>query len=563
MSKLVFRVLVLILVSSLSACGGGGGGNSTPTQTSTTTPTANTLPVIKEGAATSVNMSINSYPTPFKLTLDATDADNDALTWSISNKASNGTASVTGSGSAGTSTATVSYAPNTNYIGTDTFNVQVSDGHTGGTAAIKVNVTVATSNTTPVTVDAGPSVLTSTGTYTYNRPFVSVKICNTSGNCQVIDHIMLDTGSVGLRVLASAFDKSKLDYTTLPPYIDTFSSANTNLPVAECYQFVNSHMWGTLRMASVQVGGEVTTNPIPIEVVSDSTAGNITSACASIGSDWGQIGNLYANGILGVQFFNSDCGAACAATPPSNTVYYTCKTPSDATTCTAINVPTTNQVPNPVTQFAINSQGGQDTNGVEIQMPPVTNNTGDATSTGTLYFGVGTQTNNALGSATILPVTSNGLLPTLFNGDLLCNSVIDSGTSNLYFPQGTQGTGNNTFTTPPLCTNSTFYCPATGKFPSFPATIEGTDGTQAPVVSFKVANPITDLPNSPTATAFNDVASSIGTVFNSIDSSCNAVNATKGSFIWGMPFFYGRSVFVVFDQAAVSGISSTGPFVAF
>ncbi|MEJ2399534.1 MAG: DUF3443 family protein, partial [Gammaproteobacteria bacterium] len=171
--------------------------------TATTTVTVNisdATPVIKQASPTSRNMSINSYPTPFSLTLDATDANNDTLTWKISNAATNGTASVSSSGSAGSSTATVSYTPNANYIGTDTFNVQVSDGHAGGTAAITVNVTVATSNTTSVTVDAGPPVLTSANSYTYNRPYVSVKICDSSGNCQVIDHILLDTGSVGLRV---------------------------------------------------------------------------------------------------------------------------------------------------------------------------------------------------------------------------------------------------------------------------------------------------------------------------------------------------------------------------
>ncbi|MEJ2440859.1 MAG: DUF3443 family protein, partial [Gammaproteobacteria bacterium] len=374
--------------------------------TATTTVTVNisdATPVIKQASPTSRNMSINSYPTPFSLTLDATDANNDTLTWKISNAATNGTASVSSSGSAGSSTATVSYTPNANYIGTDTFNVQVSDGHAGGTAAITVNVTVATSNTTSVTVDAGPPVLTSANSYTYNRPYVSVKICDSSGNCQVIDHILLDTGSVGLRVLASAFDATKLDYTKLPPIPDTFGTSNTGLPVAECYQFIGSHMWGTLRSASVQIGGEVTTNPIPIQVVSDSTAGNIPTACANAGADWGQIGNLYANGILGVQFFNQDCGQAC--TTASNNVYFTCSTPS---TCTAIDVPKANQVPNPVTQFAINSQGGHDTNGVKIQMPAVTSSTGDATSSGTLYFGVDTQSNNALGSAAILPVTSKG-----------------------------------------------------------------------------------------------------------------------------------------------------------
>lgn len=100
---------------------------------------ANTPPVITEGASTSVTMSVNGSPTPFSLTLNATDSDLPAqtLTWSISSNASHGTASVSGTGSS----KSISYTPTTNYIGTDSFNVRVSDGN-GGTDTITVNVTI-------------------------------------------------------------------------------------------------------------------------------------------------------------------------------------------------------------------------------------------------------------------------------------------------------------------------------------------------------------------------------------------------------------------------------------
>ena len=52
----------------------------------------NTPPVITEGDSTSVIMNVNGSPTPFALTLHATDIDADTLTWSINSPASNGTA---------------------------------------------------------------------------------------------------------------------------------------------------------------------------------------------------------------------------------------------------------------------------------------------------------------------------------------------------------------------------------------------------------------------------------------------------------------------------------------
>ena len=98
---------------------------------------ANTPPVIIGGASTSVTMSMNGTPTPFALTLNATDVNpSDTLTWSISSMASHGTASVSGTG---TSKA-ISYTPTTDYVGSDSFVVQVSDG--AATDTITVNVTI-------------------------------------------------------------------------------------------------------------------------------------------------------------------------------------------------------------------------------------------------------------------------------------------------------------------------------------------------------------------------------------------------------------------------------------
>jgi uncharacterized repeat protein (TIGR02543 family) len=107
----------------------------------------NTPPVITEGASVNVNMSQNGSPTPFSLTLHATDADNDTLTWSISTQAGHGTAVASGTGPS----MVIAYTPNLNFLGSDSFVVQVADGH-GGFDTITVNVTITAVEPTPFTI---------------------------------------------------------------------------------------------------------------------------------------------------------------------------------------------------------------------------------------------------------------------------------------------------------------------------------------------------------------------------------------------------------------------------
>jgi hypothetical protein len=111
----------------------------------TTGQGANNAPVITQGTSTSVTMSEDGSPTAFSLTLNATDADNDTLTWSISTAAAHGTAGASGTGLS----KAITFTPTANYNGTDSFVVQVSDGKTGGTDTITVNVTISAVNDAP------------------------------------------------------------------------------------------------------------------------------------------------------------------------------------------------------------------------------------------------------------------------------------------------------------------------------------------------------------------------------------------------------------------------------
>ncbi|RLJ15886.1 hypothetical protein DJ031_16435 [bacterium endosymbiont of Escarpia laminata] len=101
-------------------------------------------PEITEGATTTVNMDEDGSPTAFALTLNASDADGDTLTWSISSAATKGAATASGTGAS----KVIGYTPNADANGTDTFTVQVDDG-TGSTDTIDVTVNIAPVNDAP------------------------------------------------------------------------------------------------------------------------------------------------------------------------------------------------------------------------------------------------------------------------------------------------------------------------------------------------------------------------------------------------------------------------------
>ncbi|MCT6701055.1 fibronectin type III domain-containing protein [Rheinheimera sp. 4Y26] len=116
-----------------------GTGAASGTSNTVTPVAPNQAPEITQGASTSVNISEDGAPTAFALTLTATDADNDPLSWSISSAAENGSASV--------SAGVVSYTPQANYNGNDSFVVEVSDGEASD--SITVNVVIAAVNDAP------------------------------------------------------------------------------------------------------------------------------------------------------------------------------------------------------------------------------------------------------------------------------------------------------------------------------------------------------------------------------------------------------------------------------
>ncbi|MEC0249510.1 Ig-like domain-containing protein, partial [Paenibacillus chitinolyticus] len=116
----------------------GSGGTASAAVTITVTP-VNDPPVTTDLALTTAE------DTPVTSTVTAADVDGDALTYALGTLPTHGTAVLGAGGS-------LTYTPNLNFNGTDSFNVVVNDGK-GGTAISHIVVTVTPVNDLPVAQD--------------------------------------------------------------------------------------------------------------------------------------------------------------------------------------------------------------------------------------------------------------------------------------------------------------------------------------------------------------------------------------------------------------------------
>jgi len=344
--------------------------------------------------------------------------------------------------------------------------------------------------------------------------FTSVTVCSpgSTTNCQTIDGVLLDTGSSGLRILSSALSVSLSQQT----------GANGD-PVVECLPFVDGVTWGPVQTADITINGEQAKS-LPIQVIGSSNFSTVSNGCLNYGAPEDTFADLGANGILGVGNFPQDCGGGCTESGANNPgLYYTCS----GANCEVTTESIANQVANPVIFFPT------DNNGVLIDLSSVSG--AQANVTGSVIFGIGTQSNNALGSATVYTVDPNyGNFTTTFNnvtyGD---NAYLDSGSNALYFDSNTMNI--------PVCNDLTFwYCPSSTL--NLSATNQGFNGATG-TVSFVVGN-------ADTLTA------------NDSDYAVNGLaGPNPGMFDWGLPFFFGRKVFTAIEgQNTPAG---AGPYVAY
>lgn len=373
----------------------------------------------------------------------------------------------------------------------------------------------ATSLQVPLAPNAAAVSVDSGLTGVPNMPFVSITVCAPgTNNCQIIDHVMVDTGSWGLRVFALQ----------LPPSIVLLQQQDgAGNPLAECMQFFDGYTWGPVRIADVQIAGEKAAS-LPIQVI-DPTYAEIPDDCVSTGASRSTPTALAANGVLGIGVFKHDCGANCVQQAMPAT-YYTCT----GSACTSIAVAEALQVANPVPYFAT------DNNGSLLSLPAVAA-VGAVSLTGQLVFGIGTENNNGPGHAQVISVNvSNGTFTTTQNGTTYPASIIDSGSTALFFKTSAL----------PVCAtpDSAYYCPSSTQ--QLSATMTGVNGVTN-TIAFSVDN-----------------AASLGQTYIGdavLPLLAGPAFVTSKIFDWGLPFFYGRNVYTAIEQQATP--DGIGPYFAF
>ena len=351
-----------------------------------------------------------------------------------------------------------------------------------------------------VTVEQEPNV---SSYITANMPYVTVDVCDAAGNCSTIDHVLVDTGSYGLRVFASAIDSR----VQLTPMTST-ASTTAGLPIGECAGFISSSVWGPVRIATIHMGS-MSANQVPIQVLSDpnfASATTPTTTTASVcgnATSWSSEQQFGAKGVLGIGLFKKD-----------QQLYYACTSSS----CTRVTPP--QQVANPVTALA-----SGDNNGVILSMPAV--GSVQTSAIGVLTFGLDSQSDNALDGYTVLPTSTSGDITVTMNGTSYPQSFIDSGSNT------------NFLDLPGVPTDAKgFYAPAQPI--SYPTTLSAGGASYASNITVAAVGTQTLG-----AAVFPYLAAPSG--------STQALDL-------GLPYFYGKSIAYAIDGATT--LHGTGPYYA-
>jgi len=344
---------------------------------------------------------------------------------------------------------------------------------------------------------------------TINQLCAVITICQPgTSSCQTISDVLVDNGSVGLRVFSSVLS------TPLTQTVDVRGRA-----VGECTFFADGGTtWGPVQVADVVLGGAPAVR-VPIQVIQSTFGGQSSSnnPCNDEVDTDPQAASF--NGILGIGIFRQDCGLICA-TNSNNTLYFSCNGGS----CTGVAVPLADQVQNPVWLLPSGN------NGLVITLPNVPA-MGAPSVSGSLILGIGTTDNNTPSAGiSVLTTDDNGFVTTVYKGRTFGQSIIDSGSNGLFFPDASLQQCAT-----PL---DPFYCPPNAV--NLSGTVIGENGSQI-VVPFQVANT-------------ENLVQTGNAVFNNLGGDFSI-------FDWGLPFFLGRTVFIGIEGQSSS--LGTGPYFAF
>lgn len=372
-------------------------------------------------------------------------------------------------------------------------------------AAVGVNAAQAQFNVLPLTVKPGPYNSYLNGGFTY------LLICAPGTfSCQTVKANLVDTGSFGLRVFAQA----KQIY--LPP-VTNAGGGN----VAECTPFASFSAWGGVKYADIYMAGEPPARSVPIQVIG-SPGLAVPASCSATGPLITSPSQIGFNGLLGVGVFAQDCGPSCTPGGGGNPGwYYSCF----GSSCTQSTAAMNEQVTNPVAMMP------QDNQGVLVQLPAISSG-GLPKVSGSLILGINSESNNGLGGTKVLDTDGFGEVKTNFNNQWI-PGFFDTGSNGLFFDDPSI----------PLCANGTggsgWYCP------TLPMVLAAINASSPSFVPSKISGFTVD-----NATL----------LFQSFNSGYNDLAAPLGSaqFDWGLPFFFGRSVYVGIYQPNVQV-----PFFAF
>ena len=514
-----------VTVKAVSSAETGPYGSSLVT---ITPPVTAVVTVVPTSIATPVGTAVQFGAT-------VTGPANTAVTWSV-NGVAGGSSTVGQISSSGLYTAP-SALPNPATVAVTATSVAQTN------ESASTTLTVTSSNTAPLYVNFGLNGNTGNpNTTTYNGLYTNVTVCLPGTlQCQTIPNVLVDTSSVGLRVFNSVL-------VTVPATeLETVRDSAGN-QVEECEQFSNaSYTWGPVLVADVGLGGE-TASSVPMQVIGDVTFGVPASNCLSLGSGTNidSVETLGANGILGIGTGVQDCGQNCAGGQSfAGYPYYIC--PNNV--CQTAPLPVAQQVANPVASLP------KDNNGVLISLPsvaaagvtslPYVNADGTGlVPAGQLILGIGTESNNALGSATIYGTDTKGnFAKVVYNG----SSFLSGGTVNS--SSGSLGILSASSLNMTQCTDNSIYCPAaTTPVTITPYGINGTSGT----VTLNIANADLLFGNNSTYAAFNNLARPAGT------------GLAANYFSLGLPFFFGRNVFVgIAGTTAATNANAPNGYFAF
>jgi hypothetical protein len=475
---------LLILILMLSACGGGA---------STTT------------AATGDNIS---------------SAPSVGSTGSTANTVNTGTPS--GMGSTGGTSGTGIAGSTPSLAGAGAGSSLITSPMGCGTVT-----STGTGNSTPIVVDGFPCAVAG-GVGIVNvpqRPYISVKICapNSTTNCQIVDHVLLDTGSTGLRIASSALLPNLQPGATGLPLV---AGSNSAVTLAECETYVDSYVYGPLVNVDVYIAGESAKNTTM--QVFGSSGFVVPPGCSSVGgTETNTVQTFGANGLMGVNldtldaalFF--DCQSASVGSCVPNSAYA--------------------GMPNIVTKFA------SDNNGVVISLPAIDASGATNVVSGTLLFGVSTQTNNTPVWPTLTLITVNntdnynfGSFSAQIGGNWY-SAYLDSGTEQIYF-NDTGDAGLVPCSTDAVSIYAGLYCPTGAQSLSFNVTDYGSKSILG-ILPVSIVNPANLNSN---AIAYNNLGGPI-----------SSSSTLDQEIALGLATFFGHTNYFLFNGYTVP---STGFF---